>query len=73
MWPSLTTKFDYLINAIPLDNVALILLLILLYNLELLSFVEQTPYYATLRVLGTHRNEIRNLTLIENLITIKSS
>lgn len=46
-----------------------LLIVIVLYNLGSLSFVERTRDYATLRVLGTHRNEIRNLTLIENLIT----
>lgn len=45
------------------------LIVIVLYNLGSLSFVERTRDYATLRVLGTHRNEIRNLTLIENLMT----
>lgn len=46
-----------------------LLIVIVLYNLGSLSFVERTRDYATLRVLGTHRNEIRNLTLMENLMT----
>lgn len=46
-----------------------LLIVIVLYNLGSLSFVERTRDYATLRVLGTNQNEIRNLTLIENLMT----
>lgn len=45
------------------------LLFIVLYNLGSLSFVERMRDYATLRVLGIHKKELRILTLIENLIT----
>ncbi|QQP29458.1 ABC transporter permease [Lactobacillus ultunensis] len=46
-----------------------LLIIIVLYNLGSLSFVERTRDYATLRVLGIHKKELRILTLIENLIT----
>lgn len=46
-----------------------LLIIIVLYNLGSLSFVERTRDYATLRVLGIHRQELRQLTLIENVIT----
>lgn len=46
-----------------------LLIIIVLYNLGSLSFVERTRDYATLRVLGIHRQELRRLTLIENVIT----
>ena len=48
---------------------AVLLIVIVLYNLGALSFVERSRDYATLSVLGIKRNELRNLTLIENLIT----
>lgn len=46
-----------------------LLIIIVLYNLGSLSFVERMRDYATLRVLGIHKKELRTLTLIENLIT----
>lgn len=46
-----------------------LLIIIVLYNLGSLSFVERMRDYATLRVLGIHKNELRTLTLVENLIT----
>ena len=46
-----------------------LLIIIVLYNLGSLSFVERMRDYATLRVLGIHKKELRILTLIENLIT----
>ncbi len=45
------------------------LIIIVLYNLGSLSFIERTRDYATLRVLGIHKKELQELTLIENLIT----
>ncbi|OOK95602.1 permease [Lactobacillus gasseri] len=46
-----------------------LLIIIVLYNLGSLSFIERTRDYATLRVLGIHKKELQELTLIENLIT----
>ncbi|AYE61094.1 ABC transporter permease [Lactobacillus helveticus] len=46
-----------------------LLIIIVLYNLGSLSFVERMRDYATLRVLGIHKKKLRILTLIENLIT----
>ena len=48
---------------------AVLLVVVVLYNLGSLSFVERNRDYATLRVLGFHKREIRNITMIENLIT----
>lgn len=48
---------------------AMLLIVMVLYNLGALSFVERSRDYATLSVLGIKKNELRNLTLIENLIT----
>ncbi|MDF7682202.1 FtsX-like permease family protein [Lactobacillus sp. ESL0679] len=47
----------------------ILLIIIVLYNLGSLSFVERTRDYATLRVLGTTQKEIRKLTIFENIIT----
>ncbi|UQS81992.1 FtsX-like permease family protein [Bombilactobacillus folatiphilus] len=46
-----------------------LLIVIVLYNLGSLSFVERLQDYATLRVLGIHKPELRNLVFIENVIT----
>ena len=43
---------------------AMLLIVIVLYNLGALSFVERSRDYATLSVLGIKKNELRNLTLI---------
>ena len=48
---------------------AILLVVVVLYNLGALSFTERTRDYATLRVLGFHRNEIRALVMRENVIT----
>lgn len=48
---------------------AMLLIVVVLYNLGVLSFVERSRDYATLSVLGIKKNELRTLTLIENLIT----
>lgn len=48
---------------------AVILIVVVLYNLGSLEFVERYRDYATLRVLGIHKKELRNLAVIENLIT----
>ncbi|WP_304249517.1 ABC transporter permease, partial [Limosilactobacillus gastricus] len=48
---------------------AMLLIVVVLYNLGALSFVERSRDYATLSVLGIKKNELRTLTLIENLIT----
>jgi len=47
----------------------IILVIVILYNLGALNFTERRRDYATLRVLGFHRKEIRKLAMIENLIT----
>ncbi|MBM6763513.1 FtsX-like permease family protein [Ligilactobacillus agilis] len=48
---------------------AVLLISVVLYNLGSLSFIERLRDYATLRVLGIHKKELRNLTLIENVVT----
>ena len=48
---------------------AILLVIIILYNLGALNFTERTRDYATLHVLGLHKKEIRKLTMRENLIT----
>lgn len=48
---------------------AILLVVVVLYNLGSLNFVERTRDYATLRVLGFHKNELRNITMIENIAT----
>jgi len=47
----------------------IMLVIVILYNLGALNFTERTRDYATLRVLGFHRKEIRTLTMVENMIT----
>ena len=48
---------------------AILLVVVVLYNLGALSFTERMRDYATLRVLGFHRNEIRALVMRENIVT----
>ena len=48
---------------------AILLVVVVLYNLGALSFTERTRDYATLRVLGFHRREIRALAMRENIAT----
>jgi len=48
---------------------AVLLVIVVLYNLGALSFTERTRDYATLRVLGFHRREIRALAMRENIAT----
>ena len=48
---------------------ATLIVVVILYNLGALSFSERTRDYATLRVLGFHRAEIRKLTMRENIVT----
>ena len=45
----------------------ILLTIVILYNLGSLSFTERSRSYATLEILGFSRNQIRNLTIIENL------
>ncbi|WP_395319334.1 ABC transporter permease [Fructilactobacillus frigidiflavus] len=45
----------------------ILLTVVILYNLGSLSFTERSRSYATLEILGFSRNQIRNLTIIENL------
>lgn len=39
---------------------------VVLYNTSILNFAERVRDLATLRVLGFHHREIRNLVLVEN-------
>jgi putative ABC transport system permease protein len=48
---------------------AILLVIVVLYNLGTLNFVERTRDYATLRVLGFHKKELKKITMIENLLT----
>lgn len=48
---------------------AILLVVVVLYNLGTLNFVERTRDYATLRVLGFHKKELKRITMIENLFT----
>lgn len=48
---------------------AVLLVVVVLYNLGSLNFVERMRDYATLRVLGFHKKELRNITMIENVAT----
>jgi putative ABC transport system permease protein len=48
---------------------AIILAVVVLYNLSALSFTERLRSYTTLRVLGYHRKEIRRLAMRENITT----
>ena len=47
----------------------LFLVVVVLYNLGSLNFVERTRDYATLQVLGFSKRNLQNITMIENLIT----
>ncbi len=48
---------------------AILLGVVILYNLGILSFTERTREYATLKVLGFYQKEIRSLALRESLVT----
>lgn len=48
---------------------AILLDVVILYNLGILSFTERTREYATLKVLGFYQKEIRSLALRENMAT----
>lgn len=47
----------------------ILLTVIILYNLGSLSFTERSRNYATFRILGFQKNEIRSLTTSENIFT----
>ena len=51
-----------------ITGIALALAFVICYNMGLMNFVERLREYATLKVLGYHQKEIRNLILSENLI-----
>ena len=61
-------KFSGIFNL--MKFIAIILVVIVLYNLSILSFLERTRQYNTFRVLGFHYNEIRVLASFENLIIL---
>lgn len=48
---------------------ALLLVIVILYNLGSLNFVERTRDYATLQVLGFSKKNLQNITLLENILT----
>lgn len=48
---------------------AILLVVVVLYNLGSLNFVERVRDYATLRVLGFYKKELRNITMVENIAT----
>jgi putative ABC transport system permease protein len=48
---------------------AILLVIVVLYNLGSLNFVERTIDYATLSVLGFRKEELRNITMLENIGT----
>ena len=51
-----------------ITGIALALAFVICYNMGLMNFVERLREYATLKVLGYHQKEIRNLILGENMI-----
>lgn len=61
---------DSLANVFTLIKVfAIVLAVVVLYNLGALSFTERIRDYATLRVLGFHHGELRSLASRENIFT----
>ena len=48
---------------------ALLLVIVVLYNLGSLNFVERTRDYATLQVLGFSKRNLQNITMLENVMT----
>ena len=48
---------------------AVLLVIVVLYNLGTLNFVERTRDYTTLSVLGFRKKELRRITMIENAAT----
>ena len=46
---------------------AIVLAVVVLYNLSALSFTERLRSYTTLRVIGYHRRELRRLAMLENI------
>lgn len=52
-----------------LKMAAILLDVVILYNLGILSFTERVREYATMKVLGFYQKEIRSLALRENLVT----
>lgn len=62
MLDSLSTIFGVL------EGIALALAFVICWNMGLMNFAERLREYATLKVLGYHQREIRNLILSENLI-----
>ncbi|MBQ2579988.1 MAG: ABC transporter permease, partial [Ruminococcus sp.] len=62
------TKFSGVFTLMKI--VAFVLVIIVLYNLSTLSFLERTKQYNTFRVLGFHFGEIRRLASFENIIIL---
>ena len=65
-------EFQKKINGvfIMMKAVAFVLVVIVLYNLSILSFLERAKEYNTFRVLGFHFGEIRKLASFENIIIL---
>ena len=65
-------EFQKKINGvfIMMKAVAFVLVIIVLYNLSILSFLERAKEYNTFRVLGFHFGEIRKLASFENIIIL---
>ena len=63
-----STKFTGVFTLMKI--VALMLVVIVLYNLSTLSFIERTRQYNTFRVLGFRFGEIRRLASFENIIIL---
>ena len=73
-WPveqsrELTNLMDLLSSIfVLLMGIALALAFVICYNMGLMNFAERTREYATLKVLGYHKKEIRRLIVGENNI-----
>jgi putative ABC transport system permease protein len=52
-----------------LKMAAILLGVVILYNLGILSYTERTREYATLKVLGFYQKEVRSFALRENILT----
>ena len=62
------TAFSGIFNL--MKAVAFVLVVIVLYNLSVLSFIERAREYNTFRVLGFHYGEIRLLASFENILIL---
>ena len=65
-WDKLTTSVMMMVSVVTV--VAVVLAILVLYNLEILSFTEMEREIATLKVLGFKTNVLRKLLLTQNII-----